>query len=229
MAISEVEGTPQAPVGVDVVIPNVEYMLGFLMALDGPSVGQTTYRENLARSGIYAIIYRRRVSEDYTNYTELGTSFSGLSAPTLRKLDLLEGFYKLAELRIDVDNRGVFTDDGTILPDMSVPLRAGGRHSELEAYPRPTDRNRLEVRYVENPTPMEDDTDVLPVTPAGLDLVIALAGQKMASAAGRIDALQMFRMREIEAKAALAGTNNLVPASRVMRVRPARARRGRIL
>ena len=93
------------------------------------SVRKPSYVGNYRESGWWVRIYRRRATADFTNYGNLKTivgvsdSAGGATITGLNKLDLPTVFFLLAETKIDDVNRGIFYDNGRIIPDYHRRLK----------------------------------------------------------------------------------------------------------
>lgn len=215
-------GPPTPPSAVEVTLPNIEYILGFLLAGTGSSGNFS--RASLARSGIHVRIYRVRWTEDFTNYERLGTSDPGFHIPTLHKLDLRAGEPQLlAEVRIDPDNEGVFVDDGRILPDASRPLQSQGIFPTFTVYPRPQEEDRLDVRYVAAPKLPVLDTDIIPVNNVGYKAIVNHVVAM--EAANDHNLSSTYRRLYQEAIQDLNSAADLQPSDQVTYRKPARAGR----
>lgn len=221
------QGVPPAPPqAVEVTLPNIEYVLGFLMKGTG-SVGAFE-RSSVARSGIHARIWRVRYTEDFDDYTRLGTAEPGFHVPALHKLDLREGEPQLlAEIRIDDSNEGKFIDDGRIIPDHLTPLKSQGLHPAIQLHPRPSERDRLDVRYIESPPVPKVLTDAIPVNDQGRK---ALVHKVIACEVGSTDAAlaSMHRSMYDAEISKLNKAADMKPVDQVTTRKPARSgRRGR--
>jgi hypothetical protein len=169
----EVGGAGNAPC-VFLTLPNIEYMQGYLLA--GFSTGSVAFnRLNVARSGWSVRIYRRRLTADFVNYTDLGTAVPGASVTSLRKLDIDDSFYLLAEVRVDDLNEGRYQDRGEVIPDYLRPLRIVHGYQGYTLYPKPDDRYEIVARLIRRPPLLESEHDVTWLHPAALDLILAWA------------------------------------------------------
>lgn len=168
ITVASEDGDPldfaKAPI---LTLPNIEYQLG--MMLSGLTDSSDAFRRrSTSHSGIHVRVYRRRLSEDYTDYDSLGTAAAGdlgTHIPSLRKLDIHDGFYLLAEVRIEdwVDGNltgNHFVDRGNMIPDQRRPLRDTHGYQGIRFYPMPDDRYEVEVRCMRRPPKLVSDTDV---------------------------------------------------------------------
>lgn len=218
-------GDPTPPAAVALTLPNIEYVLGFL--LSGTGTTGTFSRASVIRSGIYARIYRIRHTEDFDYYTRLGVSDPGYHIPALHKLDLRAGEPQLlAEVRIDEDNEGIFIDDGRIIPDAGTVLQSQGVYPTFALYPRPDEEDRLDVRYVATPRLPRLDTDIIPVNDAGYAAIVhAVVAMEAANDANMA---AMHRRLYQEALESLNNAADMKPVDQVTRKRPARSGRRRV-
>lgn len=216
---------PVAPTGVDILLPNIEYLMGFMLAGSGPTTGSTFERASVARSGIHCRIYRQRVTADLANYAALGVDFNGVSVP-LNHMDIPADAVLLAEVRIDPDNEGIFTDQGTILPDYSVPLTSTGVHSEIGFWPAPLDTEYV-IRYIAAPAPLVNDSDTIPVSHVGRAAVLAYVTKKIAAMNGETDRAAQAELEYRAAVGDIAKRSTMVPEDQPIQRVPGRARRSR--
>tara|TARA_R100000951_G_scaffold110369_1_gene108326 strand:+ start:172 stop:1083 length:912 start_codon:yes stop_codon:yes gene_type:complete len=167
---------------VQIVLPNIEYMQGFLMTgTQNSSTGlQAFARQNLRESGWHVRIYRRRVTANFVNYNILqtippsapGREDGGAEVTGLQKLDLPTAFFLLAEFRIDDTNEGVFFDNGRIVPDYHRRLRDTHGYQAIKMYPYPDQRYEVDVRCVRRPPKLVDNQDAPLVHAEAIDLII---------------------------------------------------------
>ena len=214
---------PQPPTGVEILLPNIEYMAGFLLSGAGTLTGATFNRASLARSGIHVRIYRQRLSADLANYASLGVDFNGSSVP-LHHMEIPNDAALLAEVRIDADNEGIFVDQGNILPDYSQPLVSVGTHAEVAFFPVARSP-RYRVRYVGAPAPLTSDADTLPVSHVGREAVLSYVIQKLAAMNREPDRAAQAKREYGEAVEGIAAKANFVPRDQVTKRKPARAKR----
>lgn len=160
--------TPTGPIRV--LLPNIEYMLGFMM--DGVSDTNVFGRLSARHSGIFVRIYRQRIAEDFTHYTDLGTTVQGQSITSLRRLDFDDDFYLLAEMKIDSDNGGVYYDTGEALPDISRPLRQVNGYQSVRFHPAPTSEIKMVGRAVRRPPKLVSPYDVPRIHPDGYAVIV---------------------------------------------------------
>lgn len=152
-------------------IPNIEYMLGHM--LTGTSNSAAFRRITASHSGWHVRVYRRRLSADFTNYTDFESKLVGGAITGLRKLDIKDDFFLLAEMRIDEFNQGIFIDNGTILPDYRRPLRDIHGYAGVRLWPAPDARYEIELRVVQRPTKLASDYDVPRLQPEAIQLLIS--------------------------------------------------------
>jgi len=171
-----------ATASVKIVLPNIEYMQGFLSTGSQLTTAglQTFLRQNFRESGWHVRIYRRRVAANFTNYffmktiapTAPGREDGGAEIAGLQKLDLPTAFFLLAEFRIDDNNQGIFYDDGRITPDYHRRLRDTHGYQAIKMYPYPDQRYEVDVRCVRRPYKLVDDQDAPLVHAEAVDLII---------------------------------------------------------
>ena len=150
VTVGDVSGFSQ----IKVSLPNIQYALGFLA---GVAQGGTVYtRSSVPQSGVYVRIYRRRVSTNFDDYSTMTNKVIDLDKS---QLDTDEGYYLLAETRVDRINDGIFVDDGTFLPDYSVRLKDIHGYQAMQFYPKPDKRYVAEIRAVVKPEKLVADTD----------------------------------------------------------------------
>jgi len=151
-------------------VPNIEYMLGTM--LTGTSNSTAFRRISTSHSGWHVRIYRRRISADFTNYSDFETKLVGAAVAGLRMLDIRDDFYLLAEMRIDEFNAGVYIDNGTVLPDLRKPLRDIHGYAGIRLWPAPDERYEIELRTVSRPEKLASDQDVPRLQPDAMPLLI---------------------------------------------------------
>jgi hypothetical protein len=134
-------------------LPNIEHALGFGGAFT-TSGGASYSRLSKHQSGFHIRIYRRRVTVDMSNYSDLP-----LTADGLNKMDNADAFYLLAETRVDEVNGGEFVDNGELIPDYSRRLRDTHGYQTFGVYPKPNKRYEIDVRCVQRPPELSDDDD----------------------------------------------------------------------
>jgi len=172
---------------VRLTLPNIEYMQGFQalgaqrVDTGGGPAAALWRRKNWRESGWWTRIYRRRITEDFNNYTALatdidpsgvGTQDGGAAIAGLKKLDIPTVFFLLAEFRIDEGNGGIFYDNGRILPDYHCRLRDKHGYQSVKLYPYPNERYEVDVRCVRRPPKLVDDQDAPLVHAEAVDLII---------------------------------------------------------
>lgn len=159
---------------INVLLPNIEYQLGF--GSSGLANNVAFRRYNASHSGVHIRIYRRRVTEDFDSYSAFGAAgFDGVEIEGLHKLDIHDDFLLLAEMRVDEHNEGTFRDDGTIIPDYNRPLRDVHGYQSLRLWPMPDARYEVEVRCVRRPRALASENDVPPIHAEACELVISYA------------------------------------------------------
>lgn len=221
------DGAPEvAAKGVDITLPNIEYVLGFLLSGVGASMtpNHTFFRQSTARSGWSVRIYRRRLTEDYSGYDTLGASRPGQHVPALKRLDIKSEFHLLAEVRIDPGNEGIFTDNGTILPDVNRPLRSSGSHRTFAVSPPPAYPVKLRIRYVAEPQALRDDQDAAPVQAAIADVIVSRVLMHLHEKTKNTEAWRISRNEFNEALQRASSIADMRPKSRIVKKRPARSR-----
>ena len=150
----EMEGVFVGYSAIRLRLPNIEHALGFGGAFT--TAGGTAYtRLSKHQSGIHIRIYRRRVTVDMDNYSELP-----LTADGLNRMDNANAFYLLAETRVDEVNGGEFVDNGELIPDYNRRLRDTHGYQTFGVYPKPDKRYEIDVRCVQRPQELSDDDDV---------------------------------------------------------------------
>lgn len=155
-----------------ITLPNIEWVLGFLLEInDGSS---TKLRSSVAHSGWFVRIYRRRLTEDFTNYSSLPTG-GGFYSPSLSKLDFDDNHYLLAEMKIDHVNNGIFKDDGSILPDIHRPLRQINGYEAIRFTPHPDGEYLVEGRALRTPAKLVSEYDAPHIKPGSSDLIVERA------------------------------------------------------
>jgi hypothetical protein len=198
-------------------LPNIQYMQGFMMLGTGPFaagsngafvgnipplVNEGFVRVSSRLSGWHVRIYRRRITADFTDYEILhtGTPSPGVVEPGqwvegLKRLDIPNTFFLLAEVNVDWDNQGIFVDDGAILPDYHRRLRDTHGYQTVGLYPVPNDRYELEVRCVRRPRELEDDQDVPLIHAEACDLLVDRALQLLYETEGNINMMSLAKGR----------------------------------
>lgn len=174
--------------GVNVIFPNIEYHLGFMLSgKTSEGARGTAYRRlNVAHSGWHIRVYRRRKSADFTNYTTMGDTLgstsvgsSAQSVTSLIAMDIHDAFYLLAEVRLDEFNYGAFIDDGTILPDMLRRLRTSNGYQGVRFWPRPDSEYEIELRCIRRPQALVSASDAPPIHAEGVQLIVDYAASKL--------------------------------------------------
>lgn len=170
---AEVEPPPELNMPIPAILlamPNIEYMLGTM--LTGTSNNAAFRRINASHSGWHIRIYRRRLTADFTNYSGFGQKTVGAAITGLRRMDIKDDFFLLAEMRVDEFNEGVFIDNGTIIPDYRRPLRDIHGYAGVRLWPAPDARYEVELRVVQRPTKLASDHDVPRLQPEAIQLLI---------------------------------------------------------
>lgn len=179
---------------VKLTLPDINYMLGF--QLKGTRNGGVAFeRRNVAHSGLYIRIYRRRLTEDYGNYSTLGAQPSGTTITSLHRLDIHDDYYLLAETRVDPFNEGFFYDDGTMIPDYERKLRNVHGYQAVRFDPMPDQRYELEARCIRRPQRLVSDHDAPPIQPAGIDVLVELALSMVRESLHQFSAAELARQR----------------------------------
>lgn len=165
-------GTPSTTVpGVKLTFPNINYQLGHFMV--GTETAATAFnRANSGLSGWHIRIYRRRHTEDFTNYTGFGNNQAGQSIDVLSRLDIDDAYYLLAEHNAgDVNSTNIF-DTGEILPDYRRRLRDVHGYRGVMLHPMPDAEYDMEVRCVRRPPRLVSDQDAPKIHAEARDLII---------------------------------------------------------
>ena len=137
-------------------LPDIEHALGFGGSYTSGASTYTRLSQN--QSGIHVRIYRRRVSTAFQSYEEaMLYKANGFDDDAV--LENSSAFYLLAETRVDTTNKGVFIDDGQVIPDHSRRLRDTHGYQTFGVYPKPDKRYEVDVRCVQRPPELEDDDD----------------------------------------------------------------------
>ena len=186
-------------------LPNIEYIQGFFWNLlaaptTDPAVASPFSRAHLNKSGWFIRIYRRRVSTDFTNYSQLGVvsdtvGVADAGGTLLHKIEEDDSFYLLSEIHIDENNEGYFVDDGQILPDYHRRLRDTHGYMQVGMYPVPNDRYEVEVRCVRRPAALTNDTDAPYVHAEACDLLIDRSLQLLYETEGNINMMHLAKGR----------------------------------
>jgi len=210
--------------GVKLTLPNIEYMQGFQLS-GTDSVYGAYSRANKSRSGWHVRIYRRRYTENFTNYNFLANV--GRNVNGLNKLDLSDAYYLLAEMRLDEFNQGIFIDNGSIIPDYHKRLRDIHGYQALQLYPKPDKRYEVDIRCIRRPQKMDSDQDVPPVHAEASDMIIHRALMLFYEHEGNPELAELARTRyERNLFTATKRYSDLRPPSEPLRREFSRARRG---
>ena len=151
---------------INVIPPNIEYMLGFLMK--GTASGVPFARDSVNQSGIHVRVWRRRIEQDFAHYGALTDKITGLS-----NVGTPAPHFLLAEFRIDNTNLGLFRDTGAILPDYTQRIYTSGHQQYVRFHPQATDATEVTIRGTHGMVNVVDDDDVIPVNSLALNLIIA--------------------------------------------------------
>tara|TARA_R100000664_G_scaffold12664_1_gene20364 strand:- start:3036 stop:4799 length:1764 start_codon:yes stop_codon:yes gene_type:complete len=155
---------------VKIYIPNIEYALGFMVK------GSTFNRQSLHQSGIHVRIYRKRLSADFVGYDGISNPVKNAAGDiTLHTMDIPDAFFLLAEFRLDETNKGVFYDNGEIIPDYSRRLRDTHGYQTFGLYPVPDKRYTVDLRCVRRPDELEDDSDTPLIHAEAMNVLISRA------------------------------------------------------
>lgn len=208
---------------VKLTLPNIEYMLGYLLA--GTTSAATAFeRASTGLSGWHVRVYRRRHTEDFTNYTGFGNNQLGQSIDSLVKLDIDDSYYLLAEMAIDDINGGVIWDYGRILPDYRRKLRSVHGYQGIQMWPWPDAEYDVELRVLKRPERLTSGSDVPHIRSELQDLILTYAMSYLYGMIGD-PAESMKSMRDYESQLAKARKRygDARPASQPMRMTRTRA------
>ena len=176
-AVTVAAPSGSSPTAALITLPNLEYMLGFM--LDGTTAtggaGTAFRRVNVAHSGWRVRLYRRRKSATFTNYTTFGDTISGQHIDSLHAMDIQDAAFLLVELRLDEFNEGRWTDDGKVIPDYMRRLRTVNGYQGIRFWPRPDDEYDIEVRCVRRPQALVSASDAPPVHAEAVKLIVDYA------------------------------------------------------
>jgi hypothetical protein len=215
---------------ITLIVPNIEYALGFLTEHSAPYVGAYSgERVSQHQSGIHVRIYRRRVSTlahaPGLPYRDLVHDAKGLVTGGDVHPDNKQKFYLLAEMRIDELNSGRFIDDGQYIPDRSRPLRDTHGYQQYGVYPRPDARYEVDVRCLRRPQKLVDEQDAPRIHAEATDMLINRAMAYLYESMGDYAASQLMMTRYEEGRQTLAKRyGDLRPVSRPVLRRMTRAR-----
>lgn len=158
---------------IKLTIPNIEYALGFLVK---GTNGNPFNRTSLHQSGIHVRIYRKRLSASMAHYNDLTNKIAdGSGDVALNKLDIPDVYFLLAEFRLDETNKGIFYDNGEIIPDYSRRLRDIHGYQSFGLYPRPDKKYTIDLRCLRRPDALVDDSDVPLVHAEATNVLISRA------------------------------------------------------
>jgi hypothetical protein len=186
---------------IDVTTPDMDFMIGFSDA--------ATLRYH--KSGVRKRIYRRRISRDPNPIAP---------APLIESRD---GFFLMVE-QDGFDE--VWTDNGSITPDWSVPYVNVPGVQAVGLWPRPDAEYLMQVRCNIRPTPLFDDYDSVELPPLASDALVFLALTYLYEAAGDRGSKQQAQYDYDQKSKELAGTfGDFVPENTVIQRRVHSARR----
>ena len=114
----------------------------------------------LGRSGLYSILYARRVSDTETP-----------------PIDELAGFHRLAVVSA---SPGSYVHDGSAQLVYDRPLLAQHACQTFRIWPLPSRRTELDLRVVKAPSPITVAADVLPIPAEAVEIVILDARRRLA-------------------------------------------------
>ena len=134
-ATNHVTLQPTIYYGINITLPNIDFMLGF----DGAGLP----REH--RSGIRKRIYRRRLTD------------AGDQVGAGVRVETPDNYFFLDEVEGDVIS---YTDTGAITPDYNRPFREIHGYQTLRFTPIPDKKYAVEMRCVRTPRKLVDDKDV---------------------------------------------------------------------
>jgi len=204
------------PVGhgfaVTIQVPNIAFMLGMLgqgtYAIPLPSI--LPFKRMFAdHCGVHVRIYRRRHTQDWTNYGNLddqppngaeGAVYTSLVAnATLFNepaghIEISDSYYLLAAIQVTDSNRGIFIDDGQMHPDYNRRLRDVHGYQSMGLYPVPSRKYDFKIRCLRRPPKLVDDQDVPLVHAEACNALIDLAASYWYEAEGVPE--MALRMRE---------------------------------
>lgn len=223
---TNVNGEGAATAGIRVVLPDIEYALGFL--LDGLTTGSSAMtRVHSTHSGWYYRVYRRRLTADFTDYTDLGTAIAGTSITTLEKLDIQDAFFLLAE----VNHRGAgglleVNDLGQWIPDYNRRLRDVSGYQAIRFHPPPDARYEIECRVIRRPQRLVSDSDVPPIHSEAIKVLVDHTCALMYEQLGNFQMMQSSMEKYARGLAVLKKRyGDLRPGSEPIRKKPSRVRR----
>ena len=204
-------------------IPNIEYALGFMVK------GGTFSRTSLHQSGIHVRIYRKRLSANFIGYdTVLNAATDASGDVTLNTLDTPDVFFLLAEFRLDETNKGIFYDNGEIIPDYSRRLRDIHGYQTFSLYPMPDKRYLVDLRCLRRPDDLEDDSDTPLVHAEATNVLISRALMYLYESMGNHEVAMICQQRyEQELLTLSKRYGDLRPASTPVLRRLSRARSSR--
>lgn len=207
---------------VKVLLPSVSYEQGFQMV--GNISAAAFQRLTTDHGGMTVRIWRRRISADFTNYATFSTAATATGITGLKKLDIQDDYYLLAEIRSSATGETTFYDDGSYIPDKNRRLRDVHGYQGVGLYPPPDARYVLEARGLRRPPQLISDSDVPNIHPEACKLIVDYACSLL------YEMLKDPQMKESSRQEYRAGLQALVkrysdlrPVSQPARVRPARS------
>jgi|TARA_R110000744_G_scaffold43517_3_gene97556 hypothetical protein len=187
--VKQVEGS-DAAAAVKLHIPNIEYALGFMVK------GASFSRQSLHQSGIHVRIYRKRISADFTGYDTIANPMATAAGDiALNTMDIPNAFFLLAEFRLDETNKGVFYDNGEIIPDYSRRLRDTHGYQTFGLYPVPDKRYLVDLRCLRRPDDLEDDSDTPLIHAEATNVLISRALVYLYESMGNHDTSMLSQLR----------------------------------
>ena len=186
-------------------------------------------RTSLHQSGIHVRIYRKRLSANFIGYdTVLNAATDASGDVTLNTLDTPDVFFLLAEFRLDETNKGIFYDNGEIIPDYSRRLRDIHGYQTFSLYPMPDKRYLVDLRCLRRPDDLEDDSDTPLVHAEATNVLISRALMYLYESMGNHEVAMICQQRyEQELLTLWKRYGDLRPASTPVLRRLSRARSSR--
>jgi len=202
-------GTNEA---VTLQVPNIAFMLGMLgsgLYEDDSHLTRSFRRPFADHCGVRIRIYRRRHTQDWTNYEILraaapphleGATYTSLEvdgalqAPS-GHIEISDAYYLLAEMQVTDSNRGIYIDDGQVHPDYNRRLRDVHGYQSMGLYPIPDKTYNFKVRCLRRPPKLIDDQDVPLVHAEACNALIDLAASYWYEAEGVPEMARQMRER----------------------------------
>lgn len=158
------------PDAVVLTFPAIDYLAGLASVYQKGSltVSQVdTYLGTAFITGLNVRVYRRRYTEDFTNYSTLGatsktsetTEATGLNESNL---DIDDAYYLIAETpAAAVTSLPIpfFVDDGQLIPDYNTKLEEFNGYRRVRVYPQPDQEYEMALRVVKSAKKMVANTD----------------------------------------------------------------------